>query len=195
MQAGVAAAAFGIVALGELPDKTFFAAVFMAARRNALAVWAGAATALVAQAAIAVAAGRLLELAPHRVTDGLVAAGFLAGGVLLLAIREKTEEDRGARIAQSSQRWTRVALAAAAVVFVAEWGDVTQVAMVGLTARYHDPVGVFAGSSVALVATSGLGALAGKTLARRVPMALLRRIGGVVLLALAALATVATVRG
>ena len=195
MHAGVAAAAFGIVALGELPDKTFFAAVFMAARRNALAVWAGAATALVAQAAIAVTAGRLLALAPHRVTDALVAAAFFAGAAFLLIVREQAEEERGARIARGSQRWHRVALAAAAVVFFAEWGDVTQVAMVGLTARYHDPLGVFTGSSVALVATSGLGALAGKTLAQRFPMGLLRRIGGVVLVVLGALATLAAVQG
>lgn len=195
MRIAVLLTSFGVIAVGELPDKTFIAGLIMATRSRPMAVWAGSATALVAQAGLAVGAGRLVAFLPRRATDVVVALAFLGGAIYLLAVGEKSEEAKGARLAAGSSRWHRVALTAAAVVFVAEWGDVTQIAMVGLTARSRAPLSVFFGSALALVAVSGLAALAGKTLARRVPLQLVRRIGGVVLAALAAVAVAAAAGG
>ena len=78
----------------------------------------------------------------------------------------------------------RVALTAFGVVFVSEWGDLTQLATMNLSARYDDPLGVALGSLSALWLVSALGVLLGRKLVKHVPLELVRRIAGIVLLGL-----------
>src|ERR1700677_1616548 len=73
------AAVFGVVFVAELPDKTAFAAVLLAARRRPLAVFLGAAGAFVVQSFVAVAFGGVLSLLSPRVVRagaGLLFLGF-----------------------------------------------------------------------------------------------------------------------
>ena len=71
------------------------------------------------------------------------------------------------------------------VVFVGEWGDITQLATTNLAARYDDPVSVGIGAGLALVSVAGLVLLAGDRILRRVPLTLVRRGAGVLLAAFA----------
>ena len=64
------------------------------------------------------------------------------------------------------------------VLFVAEWGDLSQLLTAGLVVRYQDPVSVGVGAFLALALVSGLGALLGRQLLSRVRLATIRRIGG-----------------
>ena len=56
----------------------------------------------------------------------------------------------------------------------------TQIQAANLTVKYHDPLAVFIGSSVALTLISFMGAFGGRYLVRVLPLATIRKIGGVV---------------
>ena len=88
----------------------------------------------------------------------------------------------------------RAVLACFGVVFLAEWGDLSQLFTAGLAARYDDPASVFLGSWAALLVVSGLAAAIGATVVKRLSVATVSRIGGVVCTVLAVL-TVLKVAG
>ena len=73
------------------------------------------------------------------------------------------------------------------VLFLAEWGDLSQLLTASLVIRYGEPLSVGVGAFLALAMVSGLAAALGHQLLRRVKLATIRRIGGGVCLALAAL--------
>ena len=68
------------------------------------------------------------------------------------------------------------------VILVGEFGDLTQLLTVNLTAHYHEPWSVFVGAYLALLTVSAIGAFGGKALLRVAPLSVIRRVGGVVLL-------------
>lgn len=72
-------------------------------------------------------------------------------------------------------------------IFLAELGDKTQLATLSLSAGASSRWTVFAGSALALVASSALAVLGGELVARLVPPSVLRRVAGVVFLVLGAL--------
>ena len=96
MSLAVAAIAFGVVFLAELPDKSMIASLVLGTRFRPLYVWVGAAAAFSVHVVIAVAAGGALSLLPHRLVEGIVAVLFLAGAALLLFGKESSEESSGA---------------------------------------------------------------------------------------------------
>jgi len=61
-------------------------------------------------------------------------------------------------------------------IFLAELGDKTQLAAVTLAASTRQPVAVFVGASLALVAVSAVGVAVGSGLAEVLPMALIRKV-------------------
>lgn len=74
-----------------------------------------------------------------------------------------------------------------AAIFVAELGDKTQLATLSLAAGGKSRWIVFAGSALALVATSAIAVLGGEVVARFVPPHWIRRTAGVVFLGMGAL--------
>ena len=64
------------------------------------------------------------------------------------------------------------------MLFVAEWGDLSQLLTASLVVKYQDPVSVGVGAFVALATVSALGALLGRTLLKRIRLATIRRVGG-----------------
>ena len=66
-----------------------------------------------------------------------------------------------------------------ALVFLAELGDKTQLATLSLAASGKSRLMVFAGASIALIATSGLAVLFGEALTRAIPPMWIRRAAGV----------------
>jgi len=55
------------------------------------------------------------------------------------------------------------------LVFVAELGDKTQLAIVAQTWKYRSPLPVFLGGSIALITVTALGAVGGQALGRLIP--------------------------
>jgi Ca2+/H+ antiporter, TMEM165/GDT1 family len=181
----IAAAVFPIIFLGELPDKTMFASLVMATRGKPLSVWLGAAGAFVVHVVIATTIGvALFHLVPHRVLDGIVALLFLAGAGL--AIREATKADEEEAIVEKEvASGRRVVTTAFVVIFLAEWGDLTQILTANLAAHYHSALSVGVGAVLALWAVAGLAVIGGRSILRFVNIKTLRIITAVALLALA----------
>jgi len=194
---GTAAAVFPIIFLGELPDKTMFASLVLSSRGRPLGVWIGAATAFLVHVVIAVTIGvAIFNLLPHRVVDLVVAALFGIGATLaFLATEEGEERDAEDVVDTTSTRTHRVAVTAFFVIFVAEWGDLTQVLTANLAAHYHDALSVGVGSAVALLIVAAIAVVSGQGLVRIMPGTLLRRITGVACVVFMLLALVAAIRG
>lgn len=175
---------FGVVFIGELPDKTMFASLLLAAKGRSGLVWVGAASAFLVHVAIAVTVGGVLfTLLPHRLVQAAVALMFLVGAVI--SFRD-TGEDDDEDVSDTGYRFdgARTVGTAFVVIFIAEWGDLTQILTANLAARYNNALEVGIAATVALWAVAGIAMVAGR-LIRSLPVVLVRRITGVVLLLLA----------
>jgi putative Ca2+/H+ antiporter (TMEM165/GDT1 family) len=73
----------------------------------------------------------------------------------------------------------RILLSTFALLFVAELGDKTQLAVISMTAKHKAPLWVFLGASLALVAVTLIGVLGGELLTRFIPEDVLRKIAAV----------------
>jgi len=182
----VAATVFGITFLAELPDKSLFASLVLSTRYRRLPVWAGASLGFIVHVAIAVTAGQLLTLLPHPVLDWVVASLFLAGSAYLLisSLRPEGHADAAdaARQAARQPSFVRITLTALGIVFLAEWGDITQIATANLAARYADPIAVAVGAALGLSAVAGLAVNVGAKSLKLIPVAWVQRITGTILL-------------
>ncbi len=194
---GIVLAVFPLIFFGELPDKTMFASLLLASRGRPLAVWFGAALAFILHVVIAVSVGvGLFHLLPHRAVDAVVAILFAVGAALALLESEEEQEGVAQEIVDDSMlRVHRVVGTAFVVIFLAEWGDLTQVLTANLAARYHSPLSVGLGAALALLSVSAIATFSGKQLVRILPGALLRRITGVACSVFAVVAAVAALRG
>lgn len=70
----------------------------------------------------------------------------------------------------------QVLLSTFALLFVAELGDKTQLAVINMTAKHKMPLWVFLGAALALVAVTALGVLGGELLTRFIPAEILRKV-------------------
>lgn len=196
VELGVIGIAFVVTFLAELPDKSMFASLVLGTRHRAAWVWAGAAAAFTIHMAIAVSAGQLLTLLPHRVVEAVVAALFVAGGTYLWVTSNRPHGSHGVDEARQGGRpatFWRVAGTSFAVVFVAEWGDITQITAANLAARYN-PVLVFVGATLGLWAVAATAVSIGVKSLSLIPMPWISRIAGTILLALGAYTAIAAFR-
>ncbi len=188
MQFAVVFAVFPIIFLGELPDKTMFASLVMSTRGRPGVVWLGAAAAFTVHVVIAVTIGvALFHLLPHQVLDAVVAGMFLVGAAL--ALREAAKERRDEELVErevASHR--RIAVTAFIVIFLAEWGDLTQILTANLAAHYHDPLSVAVGAVLALWTVAALAVVSGQSLLRVINITTIRIVTAVVLVGLAGFA-------
>jgi putative Ca2+/H+ antiporter (TMEM165/GDT1 family) len=187
--------AFLAVFPAELPDKTMFATVVLTARfgRPRL-VWLGATLAFAVQVAIAVAIGSVLSLLPDRPVRLAVAVLFAVGAVILWREDDGDADDDAGGDARVIPAW-RVVATVFGVVFLAEWGDLTQLATASLAASTGQPVAVWIGALLALSTVAAIGVAAGRTLLRWVPVRLVRRIAAGIFAVLAVVTLVEAIRG
>lgn len=193
MQLAIVLAVYPIIFLGELPDKTMFASLVMSTRGRPGIVWLGAAAAFAVHVVIATTIGvALFHLLPHQALEALVAVMFLAGAVLALreAAKERHEEELVEREVASHGR---VAVTAFLVIFVAEWGDLTQILTANLAAHYHNALSVGVGAVLALWTVAALAVASGQSLFRVINIATVRIVTAVVLAGLAAWAAWAAI--
>src|ERR1019366_2101545 len=119
--------------------------IVMGSRGRPVAVWLGSTSAFALHAALAVVAGRFLELLPHRVLETAIAVAFGLGALYLLFVPERAERRKGEEeaagegaVVAATPSW-RVAAGAFAVIVIGEFGDLTQLLIVNLEARYKAP--------------------------------------------------------
>lgn len=206
MNAAVVATAFGVVFLAELPDKTALASLVLATRYRARDVFVGAAGGFTVQVAIALAAGALLALLPHRILEAIVAALFLVGSVLIFrhgreqvpdteSEAERAVEDADRRSGAGAGRGTcRAILTSFTVITVAEFGDLTQIVTANMAAKFNWlPVGI--GALAALWAVAALAILGGQALLRFISLKWITRAAAAIMAALAVVSLIGAIRG
>jgi putative Ca2+/H+ antiporter (TMEM165/GDT1 family) len=178
-----AASTFGLIFLAEMGDKTQLVCMTLAARHRHWPVLIGSIAAFLVLNTLAVVLGAgLSQWVPERVLAGIVAVLFAVFGII--SLRTKAEDEDG----EVQERGGHgIFLTAFLMLFLAEMGDKTQLAVAGMASTLPS-IPVWVGATLALSSTSALGVLAGRKLLTRIPLHRLHQISGVFFLALAALA-------
>lgn len=191
----VAATAFALIFPVELPDKTFVATLVLATRFRPLLVWIGVVAAFFVQTLVAAFAGALITTLPR--TPVVLVSGllFLVGGIVLLRGAGRADAEEAETEAEFEQVAARegarhgfhAVTTSFLVLFLAEWGDLSQILTANLVARYGEPLSVGVGAFLGLAVVSALGAAAGRQLLSWIRLSTIRRVGGAVCLLLAAI--------
>jgi putative Ca2+/H+ antiporter (TMEM165/GDT1 family) len=171
----------GLIALAEMGDKTQLVCMTLAARHRALPVWLGAVASFIMLNLLAVAFG---ATAAHWLPEWLVSA-TVAILFALFAYRALREADEEEGVEERNGRG--VFLSTALLIFVAEFGDKTQLAVAGL-AGTHQALPVWVGATLGLTLATTLGVVAGKTVLQRLSEKWLHYLSAAFFLLLALLA-------
>lgn len=168
---------FGMIFLAELPDKTALATLVLAARNKALPVFVGVAFAFVIQTLVAVLLGRVLNLLPPQLVHSAAGVLFLVFAAMMWLRKPEAEEEEGT--AAPTAFW-RAAYQSFIVVFIAEWGDLTQLATAALVAREAQPVTIFCAAVLALWSVTAIAILIGHHAKRWLNPAVVQKVAAVV---------------
>ncbi len=175
---------FTLISLAEIGDKSQLVCMTLAARHRGLPVFIGVSAAFIILNLLAVVFGASLAA---WLPEWLVAlaVGLLFGIFGIQMLRgDDEEDDDDDDIVESSAR--SVFTTSFLLIFMAEFGDKTQIAIAALSGN-HDPVSVWIGGTAALIFLSGLGVVAGSKLLSKIPEGALHRVSGIFFLVLAAL--------
>ncbi|HVH65950.1 MAG TPA: TMEM165/GDT1 family protein [Candidatus Acidoferrum sp.] len=167
---GIGLTVFLAIFLLELPDKTALATLLLATRHRALPIFLGAAGAFLVQSVVAVGAGSLLSLLPR--TPIRIGAGILFLLMAALLVRQnlkKAEVEEAREVEREERRHRRPFVTAFTLVFIAEWGDLTQLATAALQAHYREPVVVFTAATLALWSVTAVAVILGNRLGAWIP--------------------------
>jgi Ca2+/H+ antiporter, TMEM165/GDT1 family len=171
----------GVVALGEMGDKTQLLALLLAARYRApRAIIAGIFFATLANHAAAAALGAWLT---HWVDPAwmrwLLGVSFIAVALWML-VPDRADESTADRSMSSHSVFWLTAVA----FFIAEMGDKTQIATVMLAARYDALIVVTAGTTLGMMIANVPAVLFGERMLARLPVRWVHRIAAVVFAAI-----------
>ena len=185
--------AFGAVFIAELPDKTMFASVVLTTRyKHPLAVWTGAVCAFAMHVTLAVLLGSLLRNLPERPLQIGVGLLFVVGGVIMW--REGGGGgDEPDLVTPPVSGFVPIAARAFAVLGLAEFGDLTQLATAGIASRTGEPLAVALGAWTALASVAALAVVAGRWIERTLPMNVVRKVAAVLFFGFGAVALVLVV--
>jgi Ca2+/H+ antiporter, TMEM165/GDT1 family len=181
----VALTTFAVILLAELPDKTALASLVLGTKYRPVPVLCGIGAGFIVHVVLAVAAGSLLGLLPHR-TLAIVVAVLFIGSALVLVFKRSSDEEEKEPTRQAQSFWA-VALTGFLVILVAEFGDLTQLVIANLVARYHDPIAVGIGAVTAMWSVAVVAVVGGHRLLSLVPVNLLTRMAAALMVALAGL--------
>jgi Ca2+/H+ antiporter, TMEM165/GDT1 family len=166
----------GVVALGEMGDKTQLLALLLAARfRKPLPIIAGIFVATILNHAAAGALGTwLTSLLDPKWMRYLLGLSFLAVAAWMLVPDKADDLEENTRGKMGVFGITVVAF------FMAEMGDKTQIATIMLAARYNDLLAVTAGTTLGMMAANVPAVLLGDKVVKWVPIAWVHRIAAAV---------------
>jgi putative Ca2+/H+ antiporter (TMEM165/GDT1 family) len=166
---------FLLILLAELPDKTLYTVLLLAARNRPWPVLLGAWGAFLVHGVIALGLGNIAGMLPTWLLTFGTAALFLGFGLSLLFRRGERDERAGplpADRALSRSFW---------LVFAAEWGDATQFGTAALVARFPEHRWqVLAGATLGLWCGASLAVAVGRAAGAWLPEIAVRRMAGVV---------------
>ena len=176
----VSGSSYLLIFAAEIGDKSQLVCMVLAARYRAFPVMLGATLAFVLLNTLAVTFGVVIaSWMPEVFISAIVAILFAIFGIHALRMEEEPDDED---VAISSNH--SILITTFLLIAVAEFGDKTQLAVVALSST-SIPIAVWLGSTAALITTSALGVLAGRTILQRIPITLLHRISGVIFVILA----------
>ena len=196
---------FGLVFVAELGDKTQLAVVTQTCKhRRPWAVFVGASAALGAVTALGVIGGQVLgRLIPDDLLRSAAALLFVVMGFLVAREAAKAGahasnegvcldgcETSGSNApgSPSCPAWNWHAFGATfGLLFLAELGDKTQLAVLSLASKHRDVWAVLGGGALALTLVTALGVVGGRVLCQLVPQRLLLWISAAVFIAMGVL--------
>jgi putative Ca2+/H+ antiporter (TMEM165/GDT1 family) len=177
--AAAAATSFALIVTAEIGDKSQLVCMALASKHKPLPVLLGASAAFALLNTLAVVFGAAIaSWLPQYIVAATVAFLFAIFGIHALRMNGGDDEE----IQEKSGHG--IFFTTFLLITVAEFGDKTQLAVVALSSTSM-PAAVWIGSTAALITTSALGVLAGRTILQKFPLALLHRISGVIFLMLA----------
>ena len=167
-------AAFLLVVLAEMGDKTQFVAMTFATKYNPYKVLFAIFLATLANFAIVIVIGQLLtEIVPLDAISLVASIAFIGFGVW--TVREEKAEEGSVKISRFG-----VVATVGITFFVAEFGDKTQLATLSLAVQYQNPVSVLVGATLAMLVADGIGIVIGVVFCRRIPQRKLKWLSAVI---------------
>jgi putative Ca2+/H+ antiporter (TMEM165/GDT1 family) len=174
------ASTFAVIFLAEIPDKTALAAVLLATGNRPLPVFVGVAAAFIIQSVVAVSFGSVISMFPREGIRLLAGALFLCFAVAMwMRGRGPAEEAEADAAPRGTSAWS-VTWKAFLVIFIAEWGDLTQLASAALAAKYAQPITIFTASTLALWSVSAIAVFVGHKLKAHINPRLMQRVAAIV---------------
>jgi putative Ca2+/H+ antiporter (TMEM165/GDT1 family) len=165
---------FALIFVAELPDKTAFAALFLATCHKPFAIFLGAAAAFLVQSFVAVAFGSLLNFLPPQFVHIIAGILFLVFAVIMWR-REQPSSDIDCEPQGKATGFSQSVTTAFITIFIAEWGDLTQLATATIAAKYHAPLIIFTSATLALWAVTAIGVIIGSRAKNLINQLLLQR--------------------
>ncbi|WP_281349806.1 TMEM165/GDT1 family protein [Marichromatium bheemlicum] len=182
---GAIAATFALVALAEMGDKSQLVCMALAARHRHWPVLLGALAAFLLLNTLAVLFGAALtQWIPDQLLAAAVAVLFAVFGIVALRTNEAEDEGDTQQVQRSGHS---ILVATFLLLFLAEMGDKTQLAVAGMATTLA-PLPVWIGANLAMALTAALGVFVGCRLLTRLPIVLVHRISGALFLVLAVVA-------
>ena len=200
-------AAFALIFVSELGDKTFFIAALLAMRLGRLRVLAGATTALASMTVISVAIGRAFQNLPSSLAPTLPIGEYAAVAMLMFfgvktlkdalamdpsgatpeehgELAEATEVVCKSTSAQKRSPGVAALIETFTLIFIAEWGDRSMLATIALGAA-QNPVGVAFGATLGHFIATLIAVVGGSLLSKRISERTVGVVGGSLFLAFA----------
>jgi putative Ca2+/H+ antiporter (TMEM165/GDT1 family) len=176
------ATTFLIIFLAELGDKTQLACMTLSARFRGLPVFLGATAAFALLNVLAVVfGGALTSWIPEKILIIVVALLFAFFGIQSLRASNEEEEEND----DAASKGGRSALVTAfLMIFLAELGDKTQIAVAGIAAT-APPIPVWIGATLGLSLSAALAVIVGQKLLQRIPLRTVHKVSGIFFLLLA----------
>jgi putative Ca2+/H+ antiporter (TMEM165/GDT1 family) len=166
----------GVVALGEMGDKTQLLAFLLAARfKRPIPIILGIFVATVFNHAVAGAVGNWIaqQLGPD-ILRWAVGLGFIGMAAWML-VPDEADDDNTAALQRFGVFGTTVL-----TFFIAEMGDKTQLATVALAARYQDLLQVVAGTTLGMMLADVPAVFLGDKVAQKLSMKLVHGIAALI---------------
>eukprot|EP00250_Pteridium_aquilinum_P016916 c23363_g1_i1 orf=595-1635(+) len=206
------AAAFALIFVSEIGDKTFFIAALLAMRHSKSLVLLGSSAALALMTIISVAIGKIFQAVPAQLKTTLPIGEYGAVALLVffglkslktawdmpsvpskdsqkeaLEISELTEAEEVIKKSEVNISSTPFEILGEtfSLVFLAEWGDRSMLATIALAAA-QAPLGVAGGAIAGHIIATGIAVVGGAFLAQYISEKMVSYVGGLLFLAFAA---------
>ncbi len=167
---------FFIVGLAEFGDKTQFLTLTLASKYPIEKVIYGVVCAATAAMALAVIVGELVQKFIPVIFISIFAGAFfiIYGLMMIRPVKEVSEKNE--RDVKSHDPFLIVFVS----LFIAEFGDNTQLAAMALTAKYGAPAIIWLGASLGMITVNLFGIVIGNILKNYMPQRIMNYVAGVI---------------